>query len=152
MLFFLGIFRLGLNQSVRSLKTCRAKIGSMTDFSWIGSPKKLHLGSLLIQTWPTSPHKGRPRSARRSMQLDVLRAPIKGELTGKERPGSRGRQPVSSTHHPVSRSSSQSAGIFIQSAEVSRGRQLRPIQETKQVYLMIARKRRGTVQYDVTAV
>jgi hypothetical protein len=42
---FFGIFRLGLNQSVRSLKNCRAKIGSMTDFSWIGSPK-LHLGYL----------------------------------------------------------------------------------------------------------
>ena len=54
-------------------------------------------------------------------------------------------QPVSSSHYPVSRgrqpvsrSFSQSAGIFIQSAEVSRGRQLRSIQETKQVYLMSA--------------
>ena len=135
MLFFLGIFRRGLDQSVRSLKTCRAKIGSMTDFSWIGSPK-LHLGSLSRHGRPlctkedqdqlagvcsrcaASADKGRAdreRAARQqrssaSQQESSASQQKVQPVSSSHYPVSRCRHPVSRDRQPVSRSFSQSAG------------------------------------------
>ena len=111
---FFGIVKLGLDQSVGSQIFVELKW-----VLWLIFHGLVRLNFIWVLHLDMADHSAlrKTKTSSQEYAADVLRALIKGELTGKERPGSRGRQ-------PVSRKFSQSAVAIIQSAEfqpVSRG-------------------------------